>query len=180
MKQFLYKQIVNHGILLKKTLPRPSIKQLIGKKNLIIAEIGTFKGYNAESILKTLDVTLLYCIDAYEKNNDSTDEDIDSAYKIARNRLRKFGIKVTFDINYSKDAVKNYRDNFLDLVYIDADHSYESVKQDIELWYNKVKKGGIIAGHDIDHSGVIQAVGEFTLKNNLKLNTEFPDWWVIK
>lgn len=48
----------------------------------------------------------------------------------------------------SEEACKHFDDEFFDLVYIDAQHEYEDVKQDIEIWLPKVKKNGIIAGHD--------------------------------
>ena len=55
-----------------------------------------------------------------------------------------------------------YENESLDAVFIDADHSYESVVKDIAAWTPKVKRGGIIAGHDfcVDFSGVIRAVSE--------------------
>ena len=50
----------------------------------------------------------------------------------------------------------------LDLVFIDGAHSYENVKQDIALWLPKVRKGGILSGHDysLEHPGVLKAVDE--------------------
>jgi predicted O-methyltransferase YrrM len=62
----------------------------------------------------------------------------------------------------SVSASKMYADESLDAVFIDADHRYESVKKDIISWMPKVKKGGILAGHDYirTHNGVIQAVDE--------------------
>src|SRR5690606_817074 len=50
----------------------------------------------------------------------------------------------------------------VDLVFIDALHDYESVKQDIRLWWPKVRIGGMIAGHDFNHKwpGVERAVAE--------------------
>ena len=62
----------------------------------------------------------------------------------------------------STEIVKKYDDNSLDFVFIDADHKYESVRADILAWMPKVKKGGILAGHDyIDcHNGVIKSVDE--------------------
>jgi hypothetical protein len=50
-----------------------------------------------------------------------------------------------------------------DMVYIDAEHSYEAVKKDIKLWLPHVKPGGFISGHDYGHKrfpGVKQAVDE--------------------
>ena len=59
-------------------------------------------------------------------------------------------------------ASKMYDEESLDAVFIDADHRYESVKADILAWMPKIKKGGILSGHDyIDiHNGVIRAVNE--------------------
>jgi hypothetical protein len=62
----------------------------------------------------------------------------------------------------SVEAAKLYKDKSLDVVFIDANHSYESVRDDIEAWLPKVKMGGIIAGHDytLNWPGVLQAVNE--------------------
>ncbi len=64
----------------------------------------------------------------------------------------------------SAEASRRYETGTLDFVLIDADHSYESVKNDLELWRPKVKKGGIICGDDfnaVDFPGVAKAVTEF-------------------
>ena len=87
-----------------------------------------------------------------------------------------------------------WRDEFpddVDFVYIDGNHSYEFVKKDIELYYPKVRNGGILGGHDFNLYGVAKAVVEFIDKNNLKLcNSKtndkykeverFIDWWIVK
>lgn len=59
-------------------------------------------------------------------------------------------------------AVSLFEDGSLDGVFIDADHTYEAVKKDIENWTPKVRSGGILAGHDYIHTwpGVVQAVNE--------------------
>lgn len=65
----------------------------------------------------------------------------------------------------SAEAAKTYADNSLDFVFIDADHEYESVKEDIEAWLPKVKIGGTLAGHDYEGPwwpGVAKAVHELT------------------
>lgn len=63
----------------------------------------------------------------------------------------------------SKEYVNNIPDESLDFVYIDGDHSYASCKEDINMWLPKIKKGGIIAGHDYLEAcfmGVVNAVNE--------------------
>jgi predicted O-methyltransferase YrrM len=62
----------------------------------------------------------------------------------------------------TNEAVKLFEDDSLDAVFIDADHSYEAVKLDIQNWMPKVRKGGILAGHDYTYSwpGVVRAVDE--------------------
>jgi hypothetical protein len=63
----------------------------------------------------------------------------------------------------SKEASQLFADNSIDGIFIDAAHEYEAVKEDLELWYPKVKSGGYFCGHDYSHGwpGVIKAVDEF-------------------
>ena len=58
------------------------------------------------------------------------------------------------------EAHKDIPDGHLDFVFIDADHTYEGVKKDIELWEPKVHQNGLIIGHDLNWGGVARAVGE--------------------
>ena len=57
-------------------------------------------------------------------------------------------------------AHKHFDNLSIDVVFIDADHKYESVKKDIINWLPKVKPGGYICGHDINQHWVQQAVTE--------------------
>ena len=65
----------------------------------------------------------------------------------------------------------------LDFVYIDANHNYECVKEDIEHWYPKVKVGGIIAGHDFHYKTVHTAVLE---KFPKVMYDQMGDCWVYE
>lgn len=62
----------------------------------------------------------------------------------------------------SHEASLHFDNESCDVVFIDMEHTYEAVKNDIELWLPKVKSGGYIAGHDYssDWIGVIEAVNE--------------------
>jgi hypothetical protein len=69
-------------------------------------------------------------------------------------------------------AVTKFADNSLDFVYLDGNHTYDFVKQDLNAWYNKVKVGGILAGHDYPLKSVKQAVDEFCKDKKLLSITE--------
>lgn len=58
----------------------------------------------------------------------------------------------------------------VDLVFIDADHSYKGCKGDIIVYSPKVKQGGILSGHDIDYPGVNSAVNELIKKYDVGPN----------
>lgn len=81
----------------------------------------------------------------------------------------------------SVEAADWVADASLDLVFIDADHTYKSVSADIRAWLPKVRPGGILAGHDYSSffPGVVQAVRELAQDTGwqLHLSTESL-WWL--
>jgi predicted O-methyltransferase YrrM len=78
----------------------------------------------------------------------------------------------------SVEASQDFSDRSLDLVYIDAEHDYNSVKTDINAWKNKVRRGGVLAGHDYMLPHIHQILVEENLVNELSV---YPDssWSVI-
>lgn len=65
---------------------------------------------------------------------------------------------ITTIVEDSAKAAEQFKDKSCDLIFIDAAHTFEAVKRDIEAWLPKVKKTGVFAGHDIDAHGVRRAV----------------------
>ena len=86
----------------------------------------------------------------------------------------------------SIEASKQFKDESLDVVFIDASHEYKDVLDDIKHWYPKIKKGGIISGHDyvaghkVSEAGVIRAVNEFFLGKHLEIGQANRTWLHIK
>ena len=78
----------------------------------------------------------------------------------------------------SLDVAKSFPNGFFDVVFIDASHDYESAKKDIIAWLPKVRKGGVLCGHDysLAQFGVIQAVNEVIGCDNIELKS--GDVWV--
>lgn len=65
-------------------------------------------------------------------------------------------------IGDSAGSARQFADSSVDFVFLDADHTYQAIRRDIDAWLPKVRPGGIIAGHDYNHpwNGVITAVNE--------------------
>jgi len=79
----------------------------------------------------------------------------------------------------SWDGADFYKHESLDFVFIDASHDYASVLKDLTAWYPKIKKGGVIAGHDyLPSQGVFTAVNDFFEKKHKVSNTE--TCWVVE
>lgn len=192
MKQFINNFLARKNILIRKLLPRPSVlfaKEHFKGKGIKVCEIGTYIGYNAKSMFEVLNVEDMVCIDPYETYDDDKQLDIEllkKAREESYNVLKEHEGSINRVFKKSNDAFKMNLDYsglhkiFFDFIYLDGDHTYESVKSDMNNYWRLLNKGGIIAGHDVDFEGVFKAVGEFALKNNLKIHLRFPDWWIVK
>jgi hypothetical protein len=160
---------------------RPMIRYLkrnMNNRPLIGVEIGVDLGFNARNMLDQLNLKLLYLIDPYPSYDNIKGSE---RYRMSLSRLKSYDDKVIWKIMTSHEA-KDRVPNNLDFVYVDGDHDYNAVKQDIDDWYPKVKTGGIFGGHNF-HAyslGVVTAVVEFVKENNLELNGADTDWWIIK
>lgn len=114
------------------------------------AEVGTEKGIFAEVLLKANPELELYCIDAWKAYDGYRDfvfqTTLDGFEPEARERLAPYNVHILK--GWSMDKVKEIEDESLDFVYIDGNHDFSHVTEDITAWSKKVHKGGIIAGHD--------------------------------
>jgi hypothetical protein len=82
----------------------------------------------------------------------------------------------------SSKAADLFENESVDLVFIDAEHTYDSVKKDILSWLPKIKKGGTISGHDFmaGHEGVERAVFECFDKNSVQSRPNPECVWIVK
>ena len=155
------------------------IEELIKENNYkSYVEIGVWKGETTKYLLEHCNLDKVICVDNYITNNELYDTKIIEKAKEQALLLTKIPKVFFYDLS-SKEAAKHVKDNSIDIIYIDADHTYESVKQDIEAWYPKVREGGILCGHDynIKWMGVIKAVSERFYPIRLKSDNV---WWVKK
>jgi hypothetical protein len=90
--------------------------------------------------------------------------------------------------DYSVKAAEQVPDGSLDWVFIDANHSYRSVLEDLDAWAPKVKSGGLISGHDYGDDTnwphwceVKSAVDRWMKEHNIAFHlTPCSSWWAIK
>ena len=117
-------------------------------------EVGVYSGSWSDYILGNTSIGKIYQIDPYKNfsNNEYKDamnqQNLEVVFKIAKNLLSKYEGRHEFLRGVSEDFINKFENESLDVVYIDGNHAFEYAKKDIELWYTKVKKGGLLIGDD--------------------------------
>lgn len=158
---------IKHRIDLIKLLP----------KNPITVELGVAEGNFSLDILREWMPRKHYLVDNWGPvsgiTGDGTNEQgwHDVNYSQTIHKIRDYhSIEVLRGITWEMARLVPY--SSVDLVYIDACHSYECVKKDIEAWLSRVKVGGIMAFHDyfMPQYGVQQAVDNFCKEMNYEVN----------
>ena len=124
------------------------IKENVTKCDNIV-EIGSHRGVSTE--LLAMFSNRVYAVDPWdlveEYDEASFSMDAKSAEKEFRERLSSYNnVEVIKD--FSENAYKLFENESIDMVYIDGWHEQSAVEQDILNWYPKVKRGGVISGHD--------------------------------
>jgi hypothetical protein len=128
-------EIYNNGIL-KNSFGNPRtcfLEQFQQGGNCL--ELGVAKGEHALEMFNVLEPKSLFLVDKKENNSKHL-------------TYLKEQDNVFFYKKWSLEAVNEFDDGYFDLIYIDADHNFDSVVNDINSWLPKVKKGGVISGHD--------------------------------
>lgn len=125
---------------------RNDFAQFLGRNGFKVgAEIGVDRGEYGVELCKA--GIKMYGIDSYFRYDAYKAEGrYESHYEIAKQNLKDYDYTIINKL--SVDAVNDFEDNSLDFVYIDGNHSLPYVAQDLFIWEKKVRKGGIISGHD--------------------------------
>ncbi len=159
---------------------------LIAKHSFVnMVEIGLGNGLTAKTILDAIVPSypfVYYGIDPYAEYDEYTSDINSTPIRLVNNRnalqngfrdIRK-GRFVHFELKSSVASFK-FKEETIDLVFIDGNHSYEYVKSDLEKYWPKVRTNGIMAIHDYYHlnfPGVKVAVDAFVLLNDLVLKKD--------
>ena len=116
-------------------------------------EIGVFHGEYSRQLLRTWKGAHLVGIDPYMRQPDSVYRDgcnVAEMEQIRDDIIKEFAREPRYRliVQKSMDAVEQFADGSLDMVYIDGNHSYAAAFEDMNGWWPKVKMGGVLAGHD--------------------------------
>lgn len=153
------------------------LADIISENNFkLIVEVGVFEGQTCMYILQNINsVTHYYAVDLIVHENVLNMSFIDSRLNI---------------VNLSSlDASKQFNDNSIDLIFIDANHEFVHVYEDIISWLPKLRDGGIICGHDLHelHPSVIKAVnmifgeiGYYVIAEKDQNNRNIIGVWIAK
>ncbi|NQT52774.1 class I SAM-dependent methyltransferase, partial [bacterium] len=118
----------------------------------VVAEIGVFRGGFSQRILEATEPKTLHLVDAWEGDVSSggvvaKGDDVHEAV------LRRFegpvaDGRVVVHRQTSLEAAAGFEDGAFDWVFLDANHGYQGMKEDLEAWFPKVRPGGYVTGHD--------------------------------
>lgn len=153
-----------------------------------MAEIGLFRGDNAFALLNNLPIGVFIGVDPYKRYSEFDDNlsnktgqmakaDLNDVKKNMIERMTPFS-NFRFIEDFSTNVAEQFEDHTFDFVFIDGNHYYDYVIDDILQWLPKVKRGGLLAGHDYmekENCGVIPAVTG--LLPDHKYNLKAKVWW---
>jgi len=160
----------------------------------VSAEIGiAYGGLARHNLQNTPSIKEYHGIDPFIGGYDKSDEmssfiaranASDTWAQAMLSYLGEFGCRFKLHHGLSTEVAKHFPDNSIDCLFIDGDHTYQGVKDDIAYYYHKIKFGGVFMFDDYGQPfpGVIKAVDAFTQHYNYTLVpiNNMENYYVIK
>jgi hypothetical protein len=185
---------------------RSELPEFLNRRGLLGTgvEIGVKRGLFSEEILNGWHGRTLISVDPWLEAPVGEYRDIanvsqsqhEGFYEETVERLARFGERSVIWRTTSADAAARIKSRSLDFAYLDARHDYGSVREDLELWFDKLRPGGVFAGHDyLDAEfpwgavGVKSAVDEFFGSRGLRVRETYleargrpglPPSWLVE
>lgn len=153
-----------------------------------LVEVGAWLGrstiYMAKLLLRHKFNNVFYTVDTFEGDPNSTRQialsSATDVWKTFNSNLFRHGVRETvFPIKKpSVVAADLFEHSSLAFVFIDANHSFHEVKKDLNAWFPKILREGILSGHDYVMGEVRLAVDRFALEHSLKVQQKHNSWWI--
>jgi predicted O-methyltransferase YrrM len=170
---------------------RINMLSLVNKRGKI-CELGTLRGDFSEIIMSLCDPAELVLVDLWDDEIISGDVNGNNLEKYTGQQLFEYVTErfrwaenISIRRELTAKALKKFPNNYFDMIYIDADHSYEAVVKDLNMSFKKIKDGGFIMGHDYEMNpaktenvydfGVNRAVDEFCYKEKQQIYAKAYD-----
>ena len=168
-KQFLADDHVTPQVQLDEL--QEFVKQRVAKSEghtFHIVEVGSWKGASAIAMAKVNHRVRVTCVDTWQGSSSdhtlvrASEEDVYSAFY---ENLKNSGVfsQISVRPGKSTDVAKDWDGGKVDMIFIDANHTYEAVKEDIAAWWPLLMPDGVMIGHDYrttNFPGVDKAVHE--------------------
>ena len=161
-----------------------------GDKKINVLECEVWGGKNARDMYDNMNINIMYLVDRWHPHYENYNfpdikqraietferfEDMDDVIIIRANSLK-------FDL---------FPDGYFDYIYLDDDHTFEQVTKELELYWDKLKPGGALAGDNYEQAGVSRAVNTFSALQERELflkpwktitgtDVQVQDWWFYK
>ena len=165
----------------------------------LIAEVGTYKGQSAINManaLKKYNIDgHIFCIDTWLGSVEfytypspdrqfNTVNGYPSFYynflaNVCHSKLENYITPIPLPSTLAADVLSFHNVKF-DMIYIDGDHTYKSVMSDLESYYPLLNENGVFFGHDIDWTGVRDAVNDFCRRYNNTYNSTQSNFWIMR
>tara|TARA_B100000287_G_scaffold333763_1_gene318936 strand:- start:2272 stop:2829 length:558 start_codon:yes stop_codon:yes gene_type:complete len=133
-------------------------------KNQRMIEIGSYMGESTMLFASSQIFKEIHAIEPFAGHEDFNEKYNHNWYRVKKEfeKNTRFFDNIIHHEAYSYNIVDEFNDDY-DFIYIDGSHDYKDIKRDLELYLPKLKKGGIIGGHDYHEwgwPGVFKAVNE--------------------
>ncbi len=155
-----------------------------------VLEVGCAFGFHTKQVISNTEIESYTMVDPYVPYaNDVFSDSVQNVYNdgtmnlsnfdqflhLVMEELSEYKEKITHIRKPSIEAAKEVENESLDAIFVDGDHSYSAVKEDLSVWWPKLRVGGTLCGDDYWMSDVARAVHEFASENGLDVKFKTRD-----
>ena len=192
---------------------RSDLPKELQRRNLTVGvELGVQVGlYSLQLLQNWHSCQTLYLVDVWKQQKNYFDganvpqQEQDRKYQETINRVSNYKSKVKILRMTTTEAAKLIPNRSLDFVYVDARHDYCGVMEDLINYYPKMRRGGIMSGHDYYNTAEVKqldssqdwsvcgngtrnegavkgAVNDFVKNKNVTIHVTkevWPSWWFV-